>query len=244
VDIGADGTGFFVYEVADGNPFKRENIDVPVWFSWTFDGEADEPGIGTASIDVRFAPLSDVAGASNEPVPRFVDTGDDPAPVLTIQRCSTTLLFPFVSNRAGFDTGIAISNTSLDWKGTPPQKGPCMIHYVGNTGEDGPMPDDDLSSVIEGGEMLTFTLSQGNSVRLINGAPNFQGFIVAMCEFQFAHGYAFVNDGGGGVPAWSQGYLALVMQFNVDDDGEFVRMISCDDDPDDSDACSSEALRH
>jgi hypothetical protein len=244
VDIGADGTGFFVYEVADGNPFKRENIDVPVWFSWTFDGEADEPGIGTASIDVRFAPLSDVAGASNEPVPRFVDTGDDPAPVLTIQRCSTTLLFPFVSNRAGFDTGIAISNTSLDWKGTPPQKGPCMIHYIGNTGEDGPMPDDDLSSVIEGGEMLTFTLSQGNSVRLINGAPNFQGFIVAMCEFQFAHGYAFVNDGGGGVPAWSQGYLALVMQFNVDDDGEFVRMISCDDDPDDSDACSSEALRH
>ncbi len=244
VDIGADGTGFVVYEVADGNPFKRENIDVPARFSWTFDPEADEPGIGTASIDVRFAPLSDVAGASNEPVPRFVDTGDDPAPLLTIQRCATTLLFPFVSNRTGFDTGIAISNTSLDWKGTPPQAGPCMIHYIGKTGADGPMPDDDLSTVIEGGEVLTFTLSQGNPVFGINGAPNFQGFIVAMCEFQFAHGYAFLNDAGGGVPSLAQGYLALVMQFNVDEDGEFGRVISCDDDPDDSDACSSEALRH
>ncbi|MDA1312557.1 MAG: hypothetical protein O2968_04400 [Acidobacteria bacterium] len=237
VAVGADGTGFFVYEVGDGSPFRRENIDVPVWFSWTFDGAADEPGIGTASVDVRFAPLSDVAGASNEPVPRFVDTGDDPAPVLTIQRCATTLLFPFVSNRAGFDTGISIANTSLDWKGTPPQRGPCMIHYIGNTGDDGPMPDDDISNVVEGGEVLSFTLSQGNPVRSINGAPNFQGFVAAMCEFQFAHGFAFINDGAGGLPAWSQGYLALVMQFDVDDDGEFARQIDCGDD------CTSEGLR-
>lgn len=242
VSIGADGTGFFVYEVADGDPFMTESIDVPVWFSWSFDGEADEPGIGTASMDVRFAPLSDVVGPSNEPVPRFVDTGDDPAPVLTIARCATTLLFPFVSNRAGFDTGIAIANTSMDWKGTPPQRGPCMVHYIGNTGEDGPMPPDDLSNVVEGGEVLLFTLSQGNPVRLINGAPNFQGFIVAMCEFQYAHGFAFINDGGGGVPAWSQGYLALVMQFDVDEDNEVSRSIGCTGDQWDKHACRSEAL--
>ena len=29
---------------------------------------------------------------------------------MTVVRCSTTLLFPFVTNRFGFDTGIAVSN--------------------------------------------------------------------------------------------------------------------------------------
>lgn len=216
VPLDSDGNGYFVYEVGDGNPFATEDIDVDVWFSWEFDPENDEPGIGTALMDVRFAPLSDVGEPSNEPVPRFVDVGDDPVAVLTIQRCSTTLLFPFVSNRSGFDTGLVISNTSLDWKGTAPQDGRCMIHYIGNTGETGVMPDDDLSSVIPGGEQLVFTLSQGNAAREVNGAPNFQGFVIAMCEFQYAHGFAFMSDSTSGVPAWSQGYLALILGFDYE----------------------------
>ena len=239
VPLDSDGNGFFVYEVGDADPFDLEEIDVDVWFSWEFDPENDEPGIGTALLDVRFAPLSDVGEASNEPVPRFIDIGDDPTPVLTIQRCSTTLLFPFVSNRSGFDTGLVISNTSLDWKGTAPQDGRCMIHYIGSTGDTGVMPDDDLSTVIPGGEQLVFTLSQGNPARDVNGAPNFQGFVIAMCEFQFAHGFAFMSDSTSGIPAWSQGYLALILQF----DGEGDRMISCRDDQDKEDACASEALR-
>ncbi len=244
VPIDSDGNGFVVYEVGDADPFDLEDIDVEFWFSWEFDPENDEPGIGTALMDVRFAPLSDVGEPSNEPVPRFVDIGDDPVAVLTIQRCSTTLLFPFVSNRAGFDTGLVIANTSLDWKGTVPQDGRCMIHYIGSTGESGVMPDDDLSGVIPGGEQLVFTLSQGNAAREVNGAPNFQGFVIAMCEFQYAHGFAFMSDSTAGVPTWSQGYLALVLQFGSDD-GEFVRLINCDQgNAKESVTCPSEERAH
>jgi len=64
-----------------------------------------------------------------------------------------------------------------------------------------------------------------------------------MCEFQFAHGYAFLTDATSAIPNFAQGYLALILQFDVDD-GDLVRVITCDDDPDDDDACRSEALSH
>jgi hypothetical protein len=228
VDLDSDGNGYIVYELKEGDPFLRQDIDVPIIVYWEPDTANDEPAIGSSSLLVTFAPLSDVGSASKTaPSPRFIDDAGDPATFVTVVRCSTTLLFPFVSNRFGFDTGLAISNTSMDWKGTAPQRGRCMIHYIGNTGDDGPMPDDDLSEIIEGGEQVTWTLSMGNGVWGLNGAPDFQGFVVAMCEFQFAHGYAFITDATSAIPNFAQGYLALVMQFGVDSDGDVVRLIDC-----------------
>jgi hypothetical protein len=243
VPLDSDGNGFVVYELKDGDPFLRQEIDVPILVSWSPDTTEDEPAIGSSSVLVSFAPLSDDGTAGNEPTPRFIDDSGDPSTFVTTVRCATTLLFPFVSNRFGFDTGLAISNTSMDWKGTAPQRGRCQIHYIGATGDDGPMPDDDLSEIIEGGEQVTWTLSMGNGVWGLNGAPDFQGFIVATCEFQFAHGYAFLTDATSAIPNFAQGYLALIMQFDVDG-ADVVRVISCDDDPDDDDACRSEALNN
>jgi len=234
VGLDSDGNGYVVYELKNGDPFRLQSIRIYVWAEWDPDTALDEPAIGSGQFNATFAPLSDEGEAGNFPKPRFIDTGGDPETFITVVRCSTTLLFPFVSNRAGFDTGLVISNTSLDWKGTAPQDGRCMIHYIGSTGESGVMPDDDLSTVIPGGEQLIFTLSQGNAGREVNGAPNFQGFVIAMCEFQYAHGVAFMSDATSGVPAWSQGYLALVLQF----DGDGDRMISCR-----GDSCASEALQ-
>ena len=132
-------------------------------------------------------------------------------------------MFPFVSNRSGFDTGIAVSNTSYDWKGTPKQRGRCMVHYIGKVGDDGPMPDTATSTIIEGGEQMTFTLSAGNPLWSIGPTPDFQGFLVIMCEFQFAHGFAFINDADAGIPTLAQGYLALVLQYDANGD----RIIDC-----------------
>ena len=42
---------------------------------------------------------------------------------VNIDDCTTTLLFPFVTNKAGFDTGIAITNTSED-------SGSCTITHT------------------------------------------------------------------------------------------------------------------
>jgi hypothetical protein len=228
VGLDSDGNGYVVYEVKNGDPFRPQSIFVPISIWWEPDTGEDKPAIGSGQISATFAPLSDEGEAGNFPKPRFIDTGGDPYTFVTVVRCSTTLLFPFVSNRFGFDTGFAISNTSMDWKGTAPQRGRCMIHYIGNTG-DAPdsMPDDDITSIIEGGEQATWTLSMGNPVWEINGAPDFQGFVVAMCEFQFAHGYAFITDATSAIPNFAQGYLALIMQFGVDGEGDLVRLLDC-----------------
>jgi len=234
VDLDSDGNGFVVYELKDGDPFVPQTLSIGFVAEWEPDTGEDKPAIGSGQVDARFAPLSTDGGAGDSPRPRFVDVGDDPATFVTVVRCSTTLLFPFVTNRFGFDTGIAVSNTSEDWKGTTPQRGSCMVHYIGNVGDDGLTPDTATSSIIEGGEQMTFTLSAGNPVWSIDPTPDFQGFLVVMCEFQFAHGYAFITDGAAGIPTLAQGYLALVLQYDADGD----RIIDCSGD------CPSEGLNH
>ena len=64
-------------------------------------------------------------------IPRF--TGRTEASNLfKINSCQTNLLFPYVTNQAGFDTGIAISNTSQDpFSATNANNGTCTMNYYG-----------------------------------------------------------------------------------------------------------------
>lgn len=120
---------------------------------------------------------------------------------------TTTLLFPFVTNQAGFDTGIAISNTSADAVGTPNQQGKCTISYFGNTTGGGAVPPPQTSADVPAGKQLVFLLSSGGGLG-IAATPGFQGYIIATCNFQYAHGIAFVSKLGGQDPSI---YLALVI---------------------------------
>ena len=212
------GFGQAVYEVHDANPFLVESVTIPLTVSWEADTSNDLPAIGSGQISVSFAPISTVATANAAaPEPRFVDTSGDPEDFITILRCTTTLLFPFVTNKSGFDTGLAISNTSEDWLGTDPQSGACTIHYHGEGEGGGAAPDEQTSTPIAGGEQLVFTLSGGNDTQNIEGGAGFQGYIIAVCDFQYAHGFAFITDGYTGVPAIAQGYLALVIPVTPDE---------------------------
>jgi hypothetical protein len=211
------GFGQAVYEVHDSDPFLVESVVIPLGVAWEADTTNDLPAIGSGQISVSFAPISTIAVASRPaPEPRFVDTSGDPRTFVSILRCTTTLLFPFVTNQAGFDTGMAISNTSEDWLGTDPQSGACTIHYHGSTTGGGAAPPEQTSTAIGAGEQLIFTLSGGNQAQGIEGGPEFQGYIIAVCDFQYAHGFAFITDGFGGVPALAQGYLALVIPVTPD----------------------------
>ena len=106
--------------------------------------------------------------------------GDDIAPnaagpinmVVTVADCATTLLFPYVFHQSGFDTGIAISNTSSE-------SGSCAINYHGAGG-----PDHHESPLIAGGGQLIFTLSSTVDT------TGFQGYLVAVCDFRKAYGFA------------------------------------------------------
>jgi len=235
------GVASFIYEVIEADPFRRQLIAIPIYVAWTSATTwTGEPDVTTGSVDVSFYPISAVFVADNSsPRPRFIDSKNDPKVFVSVTRCTTTLLYPFVTSSFGLDTGIAVSNTSVDWKGTAAQRGACTMHFIGKTlgatGFGDVKITEQTSVIIEGGAQLAFSLLLANSDQGIDDpVPDFQGFVVAMCDFQFAHGYAFIIDGASGLPTLAQGYLALIMQFDAAGD----RLISCDP----GTSCRSEAL--
>ncbi len=208
---GGSGTAHYKVTGADNNAMEEKII--PVYFRRAAGTET-----GTATVSVSYAPVSSVGVASTATVrvPRFIQTVNHMT-LITLQECSTTLLFPFVTNQANHDTGIAISNTSMDAFGTDETDGTCMIHYFGNAGGDA-MPDADMSSNVGAGEQLIFSLSAGNPAMGISAAEGFQGYLMARCGFRFAHGLAFItNNFGIGTPSLAHGYLALVVDVDFDD---------------------------
>jgi hypothetical protein len=164
--------------------------------------------LGSATVSGNYAPINATQVMSAlAPEPRFRDDAVDRA-FFTINPCRTLLLFPFVTNQGGFDTGLAISNTSQDPFGTAPQAGGCTLYFYGNSNGTGAAPSPAPITSIAGGGHFVGILSTGGT-NGFTGAPGFQGYIIAVCAFQYAHGYAFISDVGASDLA--QGYLALII---------------------------------
>ena len=120
-------------------------------------------------------------------------TPDPPPPPVAVNR--TRLLFPFVSNQAGFDAGISVMNTGRDSTGVIGIPGRCRVHYFGKLPTGATVFTSQLTDAdIPVGDSFTFTLSSGGA-RGIAGLPNFQGYIEVDCAFPYAHGYAILTDG-------------------------------------------------
>lgn len=162
-----------------------------------------QPTAGTISVVTGLGPQGGSASATaTDLVPRHVLTAT-PVPAFVFNTCRTTLLFQFLTNQAGFDTGVSVVNSSRDTLGTLPQTGRCTGTFFPtpfNTATQAQFPPL-ASPVLQGGEQWTFTISSAR--------PNFQGYMMVNCEFQFAHGYAFVSDFGS--TKLAQGYQALVV---------------------------------
>ena len=90
--------------------------------------------------------------------------GESPKPATP--KAGTSLLFAFATNQLGYDTGIAISNTSLDTGtglGATAMQGVCTLnYYCGQTGCTSP-PAQTTNAAIPAGQQLTFTLSGGGN---------------------------------------------------------------------------------
>ncbi len=209
------------WEIKPANPATDDRylfIDQAVFavdLSWDANTSAGIPALGTATVNGSYAPLStrNTAGSySSYPHPRFFDDSEA-KDLFTINSCATNLLWPYVTSQAGFDTGMVISNTSKDPFKTATQEGACTIYYYGFTTGGGAAPAPVQTPVIPAGEHAIWTLSSGGTVQTSGGTiaavPGFQGYVIAHCEFQMAHGYAFISDLGASKLA--QGYLALIM---------------------------------
>ena len=108
------------YEITMTMVFPRVDDDTKEWndVEITFTWEAGEPTLDMGSVTVSYHPVTDDVTKR----PRFASgpTND----VITIEDCTTTLLFPFVTNQEGFNTGLVITNTSEG-------SGSCTIDYSG-----------------------------------------------------------------------------------------------------------------
>ncbi len=187
--------GTAIWEVTESSSTTFAGLTFDVYASYTANPGAGSPALGTGTVAGSFAPVSTTVAVASSPIPRFVDTGTA-TNLLTINPCLTNLLFPFVTNQAGFDTGLAISNTSQDPFSTSVQDGTCTIYSYG------------ANSVAA---VTTPTVTNGTTwVGLASSLmPNFQGYLIAQCRFQYAHGFAFVTKAGAVDVA--MGYLALII---------------------------------
>ena len=207
------------------------------------------PVVGAATAHGRFLPNSSYSTAQTEsvaPVPRFVDSSIVPdAIVIRIdQSCKTLLLFPYLTSSAGYNSGIAITNSSVDPLGetivtgeigfptypvTKPQAGACTLWFYGQsnlTALTSAQHKQTIIAVPAGGQFITnlavgakgFVYAQSGSKTAacdtaVTGntcpdMPAYAGYMIAVCNFQWGHGFAFVTDTGSDR---TMGYLALVI---------------------------------
>jgi len=223
-----------VYEVLFDDPSSLEQVDVPVVVAFVANLSANPPvGLPATGVIAQvvggFAPFYTSASAglpqttSAFPIPRFVP-GNAPANLFEVQKCACDLLFPFVVSSGGFDTGIAVANTSLDpgatfGFGATPQQGAVTFFYfgIGNAGT--APPASQTSGIVPAGQVLTYVLSSGggaignNANGLDNRASGFQGYVIAQASFQWCHAYAFVSalNAGPTGQGVSEGYLGLIL---------------------------------
>lgn len=203
------GTITFRYGFFATNLAVLEHARFPFTFSVTAGALAVLGAPVTANVTVSIGPLEDDPSVN---VPLFAPNGSA-AGALVVSDCVTTLLFPFVTNTAGFDTGIAIANTTSDdtsfgtGKGLSGVAGTCKLDlYPTNAdGTAGTAASVTTASVPAGAETLL----------VLSGSSAFAaqtGYIIAVCNFVGGHGFGFIVDGFG-VPGTgiSHGYLALVM---------------------------------
>lgn len=202
---------FAVYQVLAADPAAQEECRIQ--FRLT-PSAPDGPAIrgGQVSVDASLAPLG--PAGSNVPLGegrRFVAPERVPRPSFRVAECGTTLFFPFVTNQTTFDTAIVLVNTSADPLGTRYQPGSCSLAFHGVGSDAAQSPTFRRAFEIDAGEQVAFRLSSGNAARGVDPVPDFQGYLVAQCSFQYAHGFAFVTEQVGGASVLAQGYLAEVV---------------------------------
>ncbi|MGB7759470.1 MAG: hypothetical protein WBL61_06560 [Bryobacteraceae bacterium] len=221
-----------VWEVVQALPNTNENFDFGVYVTFANTVQPNAASGITATLSYAPTPTAPFSASaagqasSSLTIPRFaIAANSSQTPFLTFSLCSTTLLFPYVTTAfgnatetAGFDTGISIANTTSDPFSTPNQHGLCTLYwYGGPPGATTPSTPPAYTILSAGGVVLTPSAS---AVDIMTGTtaltlasqsvgPGWTGYMIAVCNFQYAHGYANVTDVG--VRNIMASYLALVI---------------------------------
>jgi hypothetical protein len=245
----SSGAAIAVWEVTNANPSAKDTLKFSVYISYSATSSSTTNPYGLPITDLPLgAPVNNVslsyapepgggtfstanATQGQTPTPRFNIANIYQGRYVTINLCQTTLLYPYVVGISGYDTGIAVANTSMDPFGTVTQTGSCKLYGYGVTySTTGATPAttaampvipgcDSIANPLPGTNCMggPITASNTNGYFIAPGTvgvvmasqvlPNFQGYVIAVCNFYYAHGYAALTDVGLR-NLWSS-YLAL-----------------------------------
>jgi hypothetical protein len=215
---GAAGTTTMVAELISGptNLTAIETLTLncgtsttnPAYLPGTSSGNASTPITVSMSTFPTGTALPGLGGTVSLAggTPRYATTGGTVGPVTVIQfgasaTGQTTMLIPYSLSIVGYDTGIAISNTTKDGVFGTDAQGFAALDTAGTINfnfypaDGSPSFAITTASVPSGNSYIT-TLS--NLLKSSSSTPQtFQGYIIAIANFTHAHGTAFVY---GGIP--------------------------------------------
>jgi len=176
------------------------------------------PNAAGSSVTVAVSPAPLETGATDTTMGRFNSAAIVSGTLVTTNGCSCTLLFPFVTNAGGYDTGFSISNTSATvandtiLNNASTSSGTFTLRFWP---ADGTAPVAQTSSVpVPAGGTATFIASSGNPAYGLNPGPSgFTGYVTVTSNFQYCHGFAYISAIGAGptTPGMSTSYTGLVM---------------------------------
>jgi hypothetical protein len=197
----ANGTATAVYDVTlTDNTVLGENATVTGYVTAA-------AGFATTSLSAVTVTVTPAPTGSVNPtlaIPNFTTSANPALTLSAFSVCQTSLLFPFVTNQLGFDTGIVLANTSTDpYSFAAPTPGTCALSFYG---AGAPTPSTGVAA--PGGAQASGTT---NAFQLSSVAPGFQGYVVAVCNYLYGHGYAFIEYDLTQSNGVAEGYLALVI---------------------------------
>jgi len=166
-------------------------------------------------------------------IPNFAATAAG-GQLFNITPCQTVLLFPYVTTygtqaasgsiptKYGWNTGVSIANTGADPFGTVSPTatgGACTLYFYSSTGAANNPPTVSTASAASGGTLTAgmsyaFSVTDPLNTGTVQSAySGFSGYMFAVCNFSYAHGFAYVvSDGGFLLPTnTAMGYLADVV---------------------------------
>jgi len=194
------GTATAIYEVtAQTNGISQIDVyAIPV--TYTLTANSVITAVPPVTATVQFA-----SGSAGN-VPGFVvgsSTNTVTGPGVAL--CNTSMLLPYLTNTSGFDTGIAISNTSTDnlksggGNSVTAQSGTCSISFYGTGAPSAAVTTPSIAT----GTTYAATVS--------SLAPGFTGYAIANCNFQFGHSFAYISYNLTQTNGVSMGYLGLIL---------------------------------
>jgi hypothetical protein len=196
-----------VFNAADvPSPILNDTLTIPLSFS-----------VGTATLPLAATTITVTAdivptGTATKVTPavgnfpRFASDPEAAVTACTIAPAQTTMLVPFLTaSSAGFNSGIAIANTTADNFGTPngavAQTGTILFEFWPQNAAQTPFTYT-TSATSPGNGLTAGSLAAGRTYSVLlsellsaAGAPaDFAGYMIVTTNFTNAHGDVFITD--------------------------------------------------